>query len=167
VPAEVGELIRAMGLHLRNELAALPRDVLRWHPGPEEWCALEALGHLIETERRAFAGRIAALLERNDVRFESWDPAQVARDRRDCERDPTELIKELEALRAESVRLIGRIKPADLDRAGEHPSVGRLSVNDLLHEWVHHDRNHVKQIFTTVQAFAWPAMGNARKFSGE
>jgi hypothetical protein len=43
--------------------------------------------------------------------------------------------------------------------------VGRLTVRDLLYEWVHHDRNHLRQILANVQAFAWPHMGNARRFS--
>jgi hypothetical protein len=39
-------------------------------------------------------------------------------------------------------------------------------VADLLHEWVHHDRNHLKQLLANVQAFVWPHMGNAQRFSG-
>jgi len=38
-------------------------------------------------------------------------------------------------------------------------------VRDLLHEWVHHDRNHTKQLLSVVQARVWPSMGNARKFA--
>jgi hypothetical protein len=57
------------------------------------------------------------------------------------------------------------LRREDLERAGEHPKVGRLRVADLLQEWVHHDRNHVKQILTNVQAYVWPHLGNAQKFS--
>jgi hypothetical protein len=56
---------------------------------------------------------------------------------------------------------------ADLDRAGQHPTVGLLRVRDLLQEWVHHDRNHVRQALANVQAYVWPAMGNSQKFAGE
>ena len=52
-----------------------------------------------------------------------------------------------------------------LDRAGIHSRVGRLRIGDLLHEWVHHDRNHLRQILANLQAFAWPHMGNAQRFS--
>ena len=44
------------------------------------------------------------------------------------------------------------------------PKVGFLSVRDLLHEWVHHDRNHIRQMLANVQAFAWPHMGNGQRF---
>jgi hypothetical protein len=43
--------------------------------------------------------------------------------------------------------------------------VGFLTVGDLLHEWVHHDRNHIRQMLANVQACAWPHMGNAQRFS--
>jgi hypothetical protein len=165
-PEQVATLLRAMGENLQNELRALPIELLRWHPGPEEWCVLEAVGHLIEAERRGFAGRVRQLLERDGVGFHSWDPAAVARARRDCERDPGALLAELAQLRRESVALVGRVGASDLGRGGEHPTVGRLTVGDLLQEWVHHDRNHVKQIFTNVQQYVWPHMGNCRRFTG-
>jgi hypothetical protein len=38
-------------------------------------------------------------------------------------------------------------------------------VADLLHEWVHHDRNHLKQILANAQSFVWLSMGNTQKFS--
>src|SRR5215213_760527 len=100
-PDEVAALLRAMGENVQNELRALPGALLRWHPGPDEWCVLETLGHLIEAERRGFAGRIRQLLERDGVPFQSWDPAEVARTRRDCARDPAELLAELAQLRRE------------------------------------------------------------------
>ena len=70
-------------------------------------------------------------------------------------------------MRAESVAIVRGLKPGDLARGGQHPKVGWLRVEDLLQEWVHHDRNHIKQILGNVQAWAWPHMGNAQKFAGE
>jgi hypothetical protein len=35
----------------------------------------------------------------------------------------------------------------------------------LLREWCFHDRNHVRQLLTVVQARAWPVMGNTRRFT--
>jgi hypothetical protein len=40
-------------------------------------------------------------------------------------------------------------------------------VKDLLQEWVHHDRNHTKQVLAVVQSRVYPHMGNAQKFVGE
>ena len=57
------------------------------------------------------------------------------------------------------------IRRSELPRAGEHMLVGRITVQDLIHEWVHHDRNHVRQLYAVVQAFAWTHMGNCRRFA--
>ena len=164
-PAEVARLLPATVTTLRAELAALPDRVLAWHPAPDEWCVKEVLGHLIESERRGFAGRIRIILAGDTPALEGWDPATVARARGDCARPAAALLDELATLREESASLVGRLIAADLDRAGRHPTVGPLRVGDLLQEWVHHDRNHVRQALANVQAYVWPAMGNAQKFS--
>jgi hypothetical protein len=163
--AQIAPLLRSLPDMLQIELDALPPGVAGWHPGPDEWCAKDVIGHLIEAERRGFAGRIQQILGHAEPALEEWDPVQLARERRDCERDAVDLLHELKGLRRESVGLVARLSAADLDRAGIHSRVGRLRIGDLLHEWVHHDRNHLRQILANLQAFAWPHMGNAQRFS--
>ncbi len=46
-----------------------------------------------------------------------------------------------------------------------HPDVGDLRVDELLGEWVHHDRNHIRQLLGVTQDRVWAQMGNARRFS--
>jgi hypothetical protein len=166
-PAEVAALLPATVALLRAEIGGLPERVLAWHPAPGEWCVKDVLGHLIEAERRGFAGRIRIILGGDTPALQGWDPAAVAAARGDCARPAGALLDELAAMREESATLVGRLLAADLDRTGLHPKVGRLSVRDLLQEWVHHDRNHVRQALANVQAYVWPAMGNAQKFAGE
>ncbi len=144
-PTEVGRLLESAVAVIRAELAALPDDVLAWHPASGEWCAKEVLGHLIESEGRGFAGRIRIILAS----------------------DATALVDEFARLRRESVALVAGLGAADLERGGRNPKVGLLRVGDLLHEWVHHDRNHLRQMLANIQALAWPHMGNARRFSEE
>jgi DinB superfamily len=164
-PSEVARMIESAAAAIRAEFAAHPDDVLGWHPAPGEWCAKEVLGHLIEAERRGFAGRIRLMLSSDEPRLEAWDQSAIARARGDCGRPPAALIAELDALRRESVALVAGLRAADLARGGLHPKVGRLDVGELLHEWVHHDRNHLRQLLANVQAAAWAHMGNARRFS--
>jgi hypothetical protein len=165
-PAGAAALLQASASALRGELSGLSPALLAWHPALGEWCAKEVVGHLIEAEQRGFAGRIRQILAGPEApRFAAWDPAEVARSRRDCAREIEGLLGEFGALRDASVRLVGSLRTTDLGRGGEHPSVGYLPIGDLLHEWVHHDRNHIRQILANVQAFVWPHMGNAQRFS--
>jgi len=163
--AEVVPFLRGTVATLAAEVAALPPAALRWHPAPGEWCVNEVVGHLIESERRGFAGRIRIILAGAEPALEGWDQEAVSAARRDCERDGRALVAELRAIREEGARLVEGLREADLGRGGQHPLVGHLTVADLLNEWIHHDRNHVRQVLANVQAYVWPHMGNARRFS--
>lgn len=164
-PAEIAPLLEAAMLTLRAELGALPERVLSAHPARGEWCAKEIIGHLIEAEHRGFAGRIRTLLVETNPTLEGWDPDEVARARGDCAQPIAALLAELAEVRPQSSALVRGLHDADLARAALHPTVGRLTVSDILQEWVHHDRNHIKQALANVQAYVWPAMGNTQKFS--
>jgi hypothetical protein len=166
-PEQVAALLESAAAAIRAEVEALSKPVHVWHPAEGEWSINEIIGHLIEAERRGFAGRIKILLASKDPQLEGWDQNEVARGRRDDMKPAAKLVAELERMRAESVKLVGGLAAADLKRGGQHPKVGWLRVEDLLQEWVHHDRNHIKQILSNVQAWAWPHMGNSQKFSGE
>jgi hypothetical protein len=164
-PPVVAGLLAAAATTIRAEMAALPADALAWHPAEGEWCVKDVLGHLIESEKRGFAGRVRVILAEDRPQLEGWDQEAVARARHDCAREWADLFDEFARLRDESVPLVARLHPADLARGGHHPKVGFLTVGDLLHEWVHHDRNHIRQMLANVQGLAWPHMGNAQRFS--
>lgn len=170
-PAMIADLLAATAVTVEAELHALAA-VAGWRPARGEWSANECVGHLIEAERRGFAGRIRTILggRRPDASFEppaleGWDPPAVAAARHDDERPPAELAAEFAELRAASVELVRSLAPEDLQRAGIHPEVGRLRVDELLGEWVHHDRNHIRQLLAVTQSRVWDQMGNARTFS--
>jgi DinB superfamily len=164
-PKEMSALLRASMEAMRAESAALTDGAASWHPAPGEWCVKEVLGHLIEAERRGFAGRVRDFLAKEDPPCVPWNQEAVARERKDCARPLGALVDELGALRADSVKLVEGLPAAALSRGGQHPKVGRLTIGEVVHEWVHHDRNHLKQIVANVQALAWPHMGNAQRFS--
>ena len=162
---QVAALLRSTAQTIRAEAESLGSDGMRWHPASGEWCVNEVIGHILEAERRGFAGRIQRIVAQPGGRLESWDQPAVARQRRDCERDGIELVRELETAREESVRVVLGLTSEQLQLSGDHPQVGELRVIDLLHEWPHHDRNHLKQILSNVQAYVWPHMGNAQRFA--
>ena len=91
-PAQSARLLEAALVTLRAELTGLPDSVRAWHPAPGEWCAKEVLGHLIEAERRGFAGRIRTILAANEPALEVWDQDAVAQARGDCARDVDEIL---------------------------------------------------------------------------
>ncbi|MGH7385873.1 MAG: DinB family protein [Candidatus Rokuibacteriota bacterium] len=164
-PSAVAALLQSAAAVIHAELSALPAPALGLHPAEGEWCIKEVLGHLIETEERGFSGRIRLILKSDTPELEGWDQEAVARARNDCARDWPSLYHEFMQRRTASVAQVAGLSADDLPRGGKHPGVGLLTVSDLLHEWVHHDRNHIRQMLANVQAHAWPHMRNAQRFS--
>ena len=166
----IADLLAASASAAIAELHALGSEG-GWRPEPGEWSANECVGHLIEAERRGFAGRISKILaaDRPDAPadLETWDPPAVAERRADHLRSSAELAEEFAMLRAHGVTLVRGLRPVDMDRVGIHPHVGPLRVDELLAEWVHHDRNHIRQMLEVTQQRVWEQMGNARRFSLE
>ena len=164
-PSQIAGLLQATSTILRAEAGALEPAQLQWRPAPDVWCINEVIGHLIEAEERGFAGRIRTILASEMPEFATWDQPAVARARNDCTRDGRALLREFAALRASSITRVESLQPGQLNRSGHHPVVGVLTVNDLLHEWVFHDRMHLQQVLDIVKALVWPHMGNSRRFS--
>jgi hypothetical protein len=164
-PSEVADLLEMSGQAFASTLDALTPEVASWHPGPGEWCVNEVVGHVIEAEKNGFAGRIRLTLDADEPDLPAWDRDGIATKRNDCAKDPQVLKAELVEIRKHSVQLVRSIRPEQFQRGGTHPEVGRLTVEDLMHEWVHHDGNHLRQALGNVQAYVWPHMGNARRFS--
>jgi DinB superfamily len=164
-PAQVAAFLRAAADHITTELTALGDDWARWRPAPGEWSANECVGHIIESDRRGFAGRIGRILAVNGVAEQGWDQIAVAAGRRDHERSMAVVLDEFRTGRNAAIALVDSLRLDNLERFAVHDRVGRVTVSNLLHEWVFHDRNHIRQLLANAQARAWPTMGNARRFS--
>ncbi len=150
---------------IEAELEALGDDS-SWHFAPTEWCANEVVGHMVEAEKRGFAGRIREIQE-GRKQTAAWDQVAVAKERNDCARLGQSLWMEFMGVRNGSIKLVRSLGPGDLGKGIAHPKVGELRVRDLLQEWIHHDRNHTRQLLAIAQERVWPHMGNAQKFKGE
>lgn len=58
-----------------------------------------------------------------------------------------ELIERFAVLRAANLdALAGLVSEADLDRRGMHPSLGEVTLRELLATWAVHDLDHVSQV---------------------
>lgn len=168
-PAQIADLLEASATTVVAEIRALGPEC-GWRAAAGEWSANECVGHLIEAEQRGFAGRIRRILDAPadaPAALIAWDPPAVAETRRDHERPGSSLATEFAALRAASVEMVRALTADDLDRFGIHPHVGTLHVGELLGEWIHHDRNHIRQLLEVTQHRVWGQMGNARRFSAE
>ena len=161
---EVAGLLQSTPVVLRDLLKVLPDRATAWHPSPGKWCTREIVGHLIEEDKRDFAGRIRVMLDQDTPHLTATDQEAVARMRHDCNKTLEDLLDEFSTVRAASVGLVSGLNESELHRGGIHPKIGHLQVTDLLHEWIYHDLNHMRQIGTNVQSLLWAHLGNLQRF---
>ena len=116
-PSAVAGLLEASRSAIEAELLALGDDLARWRPGPDEWSATEAVGHIIEADRRGFGGRIRRILDQDGVAEQGWDQLAVARERNDVERPVGAILAELAEVRSAGIATVRALRPEELPTA--------------------------------------------------
>ena len=164
-PDRVAALLEAARDHIVAELEALGDELAGWRPASAQWSANECVGHLIEADRRGFAGRIERIRATDGVAEVGWDQVAVAAARRDWERPVAEVVDEFRTGRDAGIAIVRSLRPDELGRHAIHARVGVVTISELLQEWVFHDRNHIRQLLANAQARVWPAMGGTRRFT--
>lgn len=146
--AETTDLLRRTPGLLRALLADLPA---RWTDTPDVpedgWRPKDVVGHLITGEETDWIARTERILEHGTaIAFDRFD--RFAHAERDVDTPLDELVERFARLRAENLaRLEELVSEPDLDRRGLHPSLGEVTLRELLATWAVHDLDHVSQIF--------------------
>lgn len=132
---------------VRALLAGLPDSWTGTPDVDEGWRPRDVVGHLISAELDDWIPRIRRILEDGtSVPFDPFD--RFAHVERDADSSLDELVDSFAHLRAENLVLLRElVTEADLDRGGRHPSLGEVTLRELLATWAVHDMDHVSQIF--------------------
>jgi hypothetical protein len=142
------DLLRRTPDVLRALLTGLPEDWTDTADVPENgWRPRDVIGHLITGELTDWIERTQRILEHGtSLPFDRFD--RLAHTDRDTDATLDELVEHFARLRAENLaRLHELVTDADLDRRGMHPSLGEVTLRELLSTWAVHDLDHVSQIF--------------------
>lgn len=134
---------------------------------PDSWSPAEVLGHLIHGEKQDWVVRAQIILEHGPVRpFTPFD--RFAHLEWCGDRSVQELLDEFGNLRAQNIKTVDAIDPGGelLGRSGTHPTLGRVTLGQLLATWVVHDLNHLNQISRALAARYRESVGpwNKRDF---
>jgi hypothetical protein len=146
--ATTTDLLRRTPEVLRALLSGLPEDWTDTADVPDNgWRPRDVVGHLITGELTDWIERTQRILEHGTrVPFDRFD--RFAHAARDTDATLDELVEHFARLRAENLaRLDELVTDADLDRRGTHPSLGEVTLRELLSTWAVHDLDHVSQVF--------------------
>ena len=132
---------------LRALLLAVSTQWARGTEGPDTFSPFDNIGHLIDGEETDWMPRARIILSQGGKRrFEPYD--RFRHRARNANRTLDSLLDEFARLRAENLRVLASWQLTDeqLDLRGEHPSLGPVTLRQLLAAWVVHDLGHIAQV---------------------
>jgi hypothetical protein len=132
---------------LNTLLRDLPETWTLRNEGENTWNAFDVVGHLIHGERTDWMPRVNCILQHGEAQaFEPFD--RWAQDRESKGKSLAQLLDEFANLRSENLAALRalNLQPQDLERRGLHPSLGTVTLSQLLATWAAHDMTHVHQL---------------------
>jgi hypothetical protein len=155
--SEVIAVLTRAPLSLNALLSGMPDTWVRRNEGGETWSAFDIMGHLIVGERTDWMPRVRILLEHGEARpFDSFDRFAQSRENQSWENQSREnqaqsleqLLDDFARLRSENLAALQALdlQPEDLTRRGRHPTLGMVTLSQLLATWAVHDLTHLHQL---------------------
>jgi hypothetical protein len=132
---------------LNTLLRDLPESWTLSNEGENTWNAYDVVGHLVHGERTDWMPRVNCILRHGEAQaFEPFD--RWAQGREIKGKSLPQLLDEFTHLRNENLNDLRalNLQPQDLDRRGLHPSLGTVTLSQLLATWAAHDMTHLHQI---------------------
>jgi len=130
----------------RALLDGLPEPWGMVNEGPDTFSPFDNLGHLIHGERTDWIPRARLILEQGANRtFAPYD--RFAQVRESAGKTMATLLDEFAELRAQNLTTLRswNLTDAQLLLEGQHPALGRVTLDQLLATWVAHDLGHLAQ----------------------
>ncbi|NNL33155.1 MAG: DinB family protein [Flavobacteriaceae bacterium] len=132
---------------LSTLLIDLDDDWIYSNEGPDTWSPFDIVGHLIHGEITDWTSRLNIILsEADDKTFEPFD--RFAQFETSKLKNLTQLLAEFKSRRAENIKYLKslNITKDQFDLKAVHPSLGEVTMKELLSTWVAHDLGHIAQI---------------------
>jgi hypothetical protein len=151
---------------LRILLVGLPDS---WTDTPDTadgWRPREVVGHLITGEQTDWMARTRRILEQGTSQaFDKFD--RFAMLERDAGVPLNDLVDRFATLRARNLAALRElVRDADLDKRGMHPSLGEVTLRELLATWSVHDLDHISQIYAGLSGSRDADVGPWKEYLG-
>lgn len=110
-----------------------------------EWTAVEVIGHIADSAE-IFAERVRRCIEEDRPGLASFDQDELAKERRNAERDPMDLSRRVSAAHAAIVRLL--MDERARSRPGVHSEHGELDAGHFGAYQARHGHEHAVELAT-------------------
>jgi len=141
-------------------LRGAPDEWIMVNNGGESWSAWTVVGHMLDNEEDNWIARARFILDNGDARaFEPINRRAVSEEHQGT--PLPDLLDKFSALRASNLDTLRgwKLTAGKLQSVGLHPSLGQVTLSQLLATWVAHDMNHMGQIVETLSRHYKEAVG--------
>lgn len=159
------EILERTPATMRALLAGLADDWTNANEGPDTFSAFDNLAHMVHGERTDWIARARIILaQAGSRRFEPFD--RFAHYHESAGKSVADLLDELATLRSDNLATLRSWQLTDRELAleGEHPSLGPVSLRQLLAAWVVHDLGHIAQTARVIAKQYRDAVGPWREY---
>jgi hypothetical protein len=132
---------------LQALLSGLPNEWILQNEGENTWNVFDVVGHLIYCDRIDWMSRAKWILQFGESR--PFEPLNRLGHKQEIQGKPLDqLLDEFARVRLENLDALRalNLKQEDLDRRGQHPALGAVTLSQLLAAWAIHDLTHLHQI---------------------
>ncbi len=140
-------LLQKTPMVVRSMLSNLDETWTHSNEGGDSWSPYHVVGHLVHGEKTDWMPRLEIMMAEGPIQtFEPYDRfAQIEMSKG---KTLEELLEMFELLRKENLQTLQskQITETDLSRKAMHPSLGEITLSNMLSAWVVHDQGHIAQI---------------------
>jgi hypothetical protein len=128
-------------------LRELPESWTNRSEGKGTFTVPDVIGHLIHADKDDWLPRARRILAHGESKpfdsFDRWGHIEICRGK-----SLPQLLDEFAAVRAACLDQLRQLnlEPGQLEQRGTHPSLGPVSLSELLATWATHDLTHLHQI---------------------
>jgi hypothetical protein len=148
-------------------LRGLPETWTHRNEGENTWSPFDIVGHLIDGEHTDWIPRVRIILQFGESKsFERFDREGFKRIIQN--KSLGQLLDEFARYRSENLDQLRalNLQPKDLKRRGQHPTLGVVTLSELLATWAAHDLTHLHQISRVMAHQYRESVGPWIKFMG-
>ncbi len=148
-------------------LRDLPDAWTHRHEGEGTWTVYDVIGHLVHGEKTDWMARTERILKDGERKpFDKFDRTAMFRESEG--KTLPQLLDEFAELRVKNLSQVRSLHLGanELNKRGMHPSLGSVTLSNLLATWAAHDMTHLHQVSRILAYQYRELVGPWQKFLG-
>jgi hypothetical protein len=125
-------------------LRGMPEEWTHRNEGDGTFTAVDVVGHLVYADQHDWIPRASMILECGEAKpFDRWGHVEECRGQA-----LPHLLDRFAKVRTECLEILRELdlRPDQLELRGRHPSLGAVTLSELLATWAAHDLTHMHQV---------------------